>query len=173
MSRLFNLSNKQKVIYTLIIYLVSICSGICFIVINKISSPYFNIGPSEKLIIFNIKIDTIDKYVYSQLFMFYINFIQIISTEGASQILYFKIFNPELKIINDFTKNELIFYNVSLNFVAAIRTAILIVISITQIDFVILSAIYYQIMSIIITNSFLKLKRFEISNNIDAQEPML
>jgi hypothetical protein len=130
-------------------------------------------GPSDKLIIFNIKIDTPIKYVYSQLFMVYINFIQIISTEGASQILYFKIFNPDLKIINDFTKNELILYNVSLNFVAAIRTAILTVISITQIDFVILSAIYYQIMSIIITNSFLKLKRFEISNNIDAQEPML
>ena len=97
--------------------------------------------------------------------MIYINFIVIISIEGATPILYFRIFNPDLKIINDFTKNELIFYNVNLNFMTAIRSAILIVISLTQIDFVILSAIYYQTMSIIITNHLLKLKNFENLNS--------
>ena len=105
MVNLFNLTNKQKVRYTLITYVLTICSALCFIVLNNISSPYFNIGPSEKLIIFNIKIDTPSKYVYSQLFMIYINFIEIISVEGAAPILYFRIFNPDLKTINDFTKN--------------------------------------------------------------------
>ena len=170
---MFKLTNKQKVRYTLMMYVVSICSAICFIVLNNISSPYFKIGPSENLIIFNVKIDTPAKYIYSQLFMIYINFIEIISVEGAAPILYFRIFNPELKIINDFTKNELIFYNITLNFVAALRTAILIVVSITQIDFVILSAIYYQTMSIFITNHLLKLKKFEFLNNTDVKEPLL
>ena len=173
MVNLFNLTNKQKVRYTLITYVLTICSALCFIVLNNISSPYFNIGPSEKLIIFNIKIDTPSKYVYSQLFMIYINFIEIISVEGAAPILYFRIFNPDLKTINDFTKNELIFYNVTLNFMTALRSMILIIISLVQVDFVVLGTIYYQLMSIFITNQLLKLKKFDISNNVGAKEPLL
>ena len=52
----------------------------------------------------------------------------------------------------------------------ALRTTILLIISIIQIDYVILSAIYYQAMSIIITNSLLKLKKFEDLNNIYVTE---
>lgn len=171
---MFNLSNKQKVRYTLLTYVVTVCSAVCFILLNNVSSPYFRVGPSEKLIIFNIKIDTPSKYVYSQLFMIYMNFIEIISVEGATPILYFRIFNPDLKTINDFTKNELILYNTSLNFMAALRSMILIIISLVQIDFVVLGVIYYQLMSIFITNQLLKLKKFETPNNrSDAKEPLL
>ena len=145
MFNLFDLSNKQKVRCILLTYVVTICSALCFIVLTDVSSPYFNIGPSEKLIIFNIKIDTPIKYVYSQLFMIYMKFIEIISVEGAAPILYFRIFNPDLKKINDFTKNELIFYNTTLNFVTALRSMILIIMSLSQIDFLVLGTIYYFI----------------------------
>ena len=135
MFNLFDLSNNQKVKLTLIIYLLTICSGICFIIMN---------------------------------------FILIISIDCASPLLWFRIFNPDLKRITDFNKNELIFYSVSLNFMAALRGAILTVISLIQIDFVILSAIYYQTMSIFISNNLLKLKTFENSNkNGNAKEPLL
>lgn len=170
---MFNLTNNQKVRYTLLTYAMTICSALCFIVLNNINSPYFNIGPSEKLIIFNIKIDTHSKYIYSQLFMIYINFIEIISVEGAAPILYFRIFNPDLKTITDFAKNELIFYNITLNFMTALRSMILIIISLVQVDFVILGSIYYQLMSIFITNQLLKLKKFENSNKTDAKKPLL
>ena len=55
----------------------------------------------------------------------------------------------------------------------ALRSMILIIISLVQVDFVILGAIYYQLMSIFITNQLLKLKKFENSNKTDAKKPLL
>ena len=77
---------------------------------NNNNNNYFKYGPNDDLDILGIKINTIDKYLYLQLFLCFVEISRAWTNEIASPILGFNIYNPDKKIIKEFTKNELLHF---------------------------------------------------------------
>ena len=65
---------------------------------------YLMYGPNDNLYVLSIKINTIQKYVYLQIFLCFVEISRVFTNEIASPILGFNIYNPDKKIITDFTK---------------------------------------------------------------------
>ena len=78
----------------------------------------------------------------------FFNISQVIITEIAHPILHFSIYNPDKKEIIDFTKNELQFYANSMYMVDSIRNALMIMITISQVDIAVFGAIVSEIAGI-------------------------
>jgi|LauGreStaDraftv2_3_1035109.scaffolds.fasta_scaffold20697_2 hypothetical protein len=165
------LSNLQLVKYVLGVYLVifAVFIGILCTTHNS-NSKYIRIGPHDDLKIFDIAIDTWGKYALFQIFLLAISILEIASMDVAIPIFNFRIYDPDLKVITDFTKFELQAYNASINFLASIRNILMVVASVSQIDLAILKAAYFQVLSIWIANYLLSKKSFGTS---DLKEPFL
>lgn len=65
---------------------------------------YLRIGPNENLIVMSVKINTITKYIVLQIFLAITEIIRCVVNEIASPILGFNIYNPDKKIITEFSK---------------------------------------------------------------------
>lgn len=63
--------------------------------------------PNNNLYIMSVKINTKIRYLFLQVFLCLSEIVRVIVNEIASPILGFNIYNPDKKIITEFSKNEL------------------------------------------------------------------
>jgi hypothetical protein len=80
-------------------------------------------------------------------------------------ILGFSIYNPDKKIITEFTKNELQFYANSMFIISGIRDVFTVLLSISQIDLAIYNVLTSEIASLITIRLLLNEKQFISINN--------
>ena len=90
------------------------------------NNPYFNMGPSDDLYVLAININTPSKYYGIMIMTLIINIIKTINTEVATPILKFNIYNPDKKLITEFTKIELQVYGNSMYLIDNIRNVFMI-----------------------------------------------
>ena len=133
-------------------------------------STYINYGPNDELSVLNVKIDNIKKYMILQLFMefsrVFMEFSRVFINEIASPLLAFSIYNPDKKIITDFTKNELQLLANLLWLINSLISTLFIMITITQIDIAVLRVIYSEITTIITIRLLLNEKEFINENDL-------
>ena len=129
-------------------------------------STYINYGPNDELSVLNVKIDNIKKYMILQLFLLFIEFSRVFINEIASPLLAFSIYNPDKKIITDFTKNELQLLDNLLWLINSLISTLFIMITITQIDIAVLRVIYSEITTIITIRLLLNEKEFINENDL-------
>ena len=129
-------------------------------------STYINYGPNDELSVLNVKIDNIKKYMILQLFLLFIEFSRVFINEIASPLLAFSIYNPDKKIITDFTKNELQLLANLLWLINSLISTLFIMITITQIDIAVLRVIYSEITTIITIRLLLNEKEFINKNDL-------
>jgi hypothetical protein len=110
-------------------------------------SKYFRIGPNKDFIFISILIDTKKKYILLLIIIFFNNFIKVLVEELGEPVLGFNIYNPDKKIISEFTKFQLYYYANFMYFVTNLRTIFNILISITQIDIALYSVFVEQLIS--------------------------
>ena len=158
-----NVNNKLKLcvisnafVLVIIVIIISLCG-----VQNE--SKYWNFGPNESFVIINIHIDTWIKYYWLLTFIALLKISQVIIGEIAHPIIGFNIYNPDKKVITDFTKNELQFYGNSMYLIDSIRNVFMIMITITQIDIAIFGSIISEITSIFTIRMLLNEKSFSKS----------
>jgi hypothetical protein len=84
----------------------------------------------------------------------------VMVNEIGSPILGFPVYNPDKKIIDDFTKNQLNFLANSMWFVNGFRTVLMAVITITQVDIAFSGMIVSEIVSIFTVRHLLNCKTF-------------
>lgn len=168
------LSNSKKVWFclignfiTMILVLIIVC------VFRSPKSTYFKFGPSLDLIVISVEIDTWTKWVVLNVFIWIVKGCDVLVNEIGSPILAFRVYNPDKKIIDDFTKNELNFLANSMWFVNGFRTVLTAVITITQIDIAFSGMIISEIVSIFTVRHLLNCKTFTIKQNKDEDETLL
>ena len=95
----------------------------------------------------------------------------VVISEVANPIIGFNIYNPDKKIITEFTKNELQFYGNTMYLIDAIRNVLMIMVSITQIDIALFGVFISEFTSIFTIRMLLneKIFRKEEYNNLEEE----
>ena len=149
----------QLCIFTNCIVFVVLSFSILFLT-DKTTNSYLHIGPNDSLNILGFPINSWKNYILFQILIAFITITDVLINEIASPILGFNIYNPDKKEILDFTRNELQAYANLHWFINASRDALMILVSVSQIDFALLRVFYGQITSFYTIRLLLNEKTF-------------
>ena len=172
------LTNSKKVWLCLIVNFFTMLLVLLIVsIFRSPKSTYFRFGPSDDLIVISVEIDTWNKWILLNIFIWMVKGCDVLVNEIGSPILGFRVYNPDKKIIDDFTKNELNFLANSMWFVNGFRGVLMAVITITQVDIAFSGMIVSEIVSIFAVRHLLNCKTFTKSktkNNIaDTDDSIL
>ena len=171
---MYDVNKKLKICvfsnFILLIFIISIIS-LC----GKSESSYWKFGPNEELIIINVQINNYSKYCLLLLTISIFKIMDVIISEIANPIIGFNIYNPDKKVITEFTKNELQFYGNTMYLIDGIRNVLMIMVSITQIDIALFGVLISEFTSIFTIRLLLNDKSFrkEEYNNLEEEMPEL
>ena len=124
------------------------------------NSKYFKFGPNDNFIIISVKINTNIKYSILLLLITAINIAKVIIAELGEPVLMFNVYNPDKKIIDDFTKFQLKLYANLMFILSNVRRVFDIMITVTQIDIALYSVLTEQITSFFTVNMLVNEKVF-------------
>jgi len=166
-----SMKNNYKLRYCVILNLILFLIILFVVMICKDNNNYYmTYGPNENLYVLSIKINTPQKYIFLQFFLLFVEFSRVFTNEIASPILGFNIYNPDKKIITEFTKNELQLLANMMWLINSLTGAIFVMITISQIDIAILRTVYSEMTTIITIRMLLNEKKFICENNVEPIE---
>jgi hypothetical protein len=140
---------------------------ILIIVFRDQNSKYFRLGPNEDLIVVSVNINNWSKWSILLMVVGLIRGCEVLVNELASPILGFRIYNPDCKEINDFTKNELNFLGNAMWFVNNFRSILMVIVTISQFDIALISMFISELVSICTVRYLLNEKKFIKKSNLD------
>jgi len=146
-------------------FLLLVLITLPILLMNNNQSKYFRTGWHDDLILISVPINSFARYFITCLFLIAIEISDVIIGEIAHPIIGFNIYNPDKKIITDFTKNELQLYGNTMYIIEALKRILMIVISITQIDFALYRVLFGNIASIFTIRMILNEKSYTLSND--------
>lgn len=165
------MKNNYKLRYCVILNFILFFIILFVILICKDNNNYYmTYGPNDNLYILSIKINTQQKYIFLQFFLLFVEFSRVFTNEIASPILGFNIYNPDKKIITEFTKNELQLLANMMWLINSLTNSLFVMITISQIDIAILRTIYSEITTIITIRMLLNEKKFIYEDNVEPIE---
>ena len=156
--------NKIRICLILNVFLLIFVSS--FISIFAEKSIYFRFGPSDDFIFIGVSIDNYNKYTLLLILIFFNDIIKVLISEIGEPVLIFNVYNPDKKVITDFTKCQLLFYANTMFFISNFRRVFELLISVTQIDIAIFSIIIEQIVSTFSVCFLISEKKFDINGVI-------
>ena len=137
---------------------------------------YFRWGVQNKnespLIVLSVKIDNYYKYVALLALITIIRIVKVLVNEIADAILSFTIYNPDKKIIREFTKCELQFYGNYIYLIDSLRYVFTLMITITQIDLALYGVFIDQLTTLVTIRLLLNEKKF-INHSEDLYEEII
>ena len=139
-------------------------------------SKYFRFGPQVDFILISTTINTWTKYCMVMIFVSIIKVSQCFIAEIAHPIIGFNIYNPDKKVITEFTKLELQLYGNLMYTIDGIRDVVMIVMFISQIDIALWGILCSEIASIFTIRLLLNEKEFrkkEINNNSEECQELV
>lgn len=125
------------------------------------NSTYLRWGPQQDLIIISVAINNMTKYFLLLGVIAIIKISDVVIAEIASPIIGFNIYNPDKKVITEFTKNELQFYGNSMYLINAIKAVLLIMVNISQIDIALWGVFVSETTSLFTIRMLLNEKEFK------------
>ena len=150
------------VVFVVIVVVINVC--------KDGQSNYLNYGPNEQLHVLSVKIDSMTKYVYLQLFLICIECARVFASEIGCPIIGFNVYNPDKKVITEFSKNELQFLANVMWFASNMTTGLFVMITISQIDVALLRILYSEAMSMITIRILLNEKQFTVCKLNDGKD---
>ena len=167
-----NSLNKIRICLTLNIFLLTFISS-CIIIFAS-ESKYFRFGPNQDFILISVSINTWYRYILLLFIIACNNCIKVLISELGEPILIFNVYNPDKKLISEFTKCQLLFYANSMFFIGNTRRVFEVMISITQIDIAFFSIIVEQVVSTFTVYILVNEKKFidkkEVLNKINCNK---
>ena len=165
------MKNNYKLRYCVILNFILFFIILFVILICKDNNNYYmTYGPNDNLYVLSIKINTHQKYIFLQFFLLFVEFSRVFTNEIASPILGFNIYNPDKKVITEFTKNELQLLANMMWLINSLTNSLFVMITISQIDIAILRTIYSEFTTIITIRMLLNEKKFIYEDNVDPIE---
>jgi len=135
-------------------------------------SKYFQFGPNEGLNVISTTIDTWKKYYVVLCLLALIQIITVLSNELGMPVLGFNIYNPDKKVITDFTKNQLQIYANTTFILSGLCQTTMVVVSVTQIDLAIYSMMIGEVCSFFTIRLLLNEKTFATVNEPEEIESL-
>jgi hypothetical protein len=124
------------------------------------NSTFMKMGPQPTLSILGVTINTWTRYALLQVLILCFQVTEVVVNEFASPILGFNIYNPDKTVITEYTKGELQFYCQSLWLINNLKNALMLLVSISQLDIAISKVIYAELTSICTIRVLLNKKTF-------------
>lgn len=152
---------KKLVLSTLASLLVLIVLAMPIFMLDNGESKYFRYGWHDDLVLISVPINTGVRYFCAVLFVVIVRIGEVIVQEVAYPIIGFNIYNPDKKIITDFSKNELQFFGNTLYLIEGIRGVFKTMTMVTQIDIAFISVVAGELISIVTIRMLLNEKTFE------------
>lgn len=128
--------------------------------LNDGTSPYFRWGPNDDLMLISVHIDNWPRWLMTVVFIGMLRVCDVWVNEIGSPVLGFNIYNPDKRVITDFTKVELQMLANSMWFINAVRDVFMTVVAVTQIDLAFASVLMSQVASIFTVRLLLNEKTF-------------
>lgn len=144
---------------------VTLVAVVALIAVFDDGGTYWRMGPSEDLIVVNIQIHTMYRYIVLLCLLGVLNVIQVISEDIAFPILGFTIYNPDKRHICNFGKLELQICASTMSIITSLRSVFTILIAITQADIAIFSVLSKEIASCFVIRMLLNAKTFSDSDD--------
>ena len=126
---------------------------------------YFRMGWSDDFVLVGVTINSFTNYISLLLLIAIMNAVKVIVSELGEPVLIFNVYNPDKKVVTDFTRNQLLIYANLFFFISNTRRVFDILITVTQIDIALFSIILEQLVSICTVCMLVKEKKFE-SNGV-------
>ena len=133
---------------------------------TKVHDTYMRFGPQPDLKLLGIAIDTWSRYWTFQFFLGCVQITDVVIQDLANPIMGFNIYNPDKKIITEFTKNELQMYAQTFWFLSSIKGALMLLVSITQLDIAISKCVYNELAGVLAIRILLNEKTFTTSDDL-------
>ena len=145
---------------------ILLLSVILFFIVKCASpnSTYFKFGPNDAFILVSIHINTYTKYFVLLFFIACINVLKVLVQEIGEPVLVFNIYNPDKKVITEFTKTQLQLFGNGMFIVSNVRRVFEIMVTVSQIDIALFSVLIEQLTSMITINMLLNEKIFNKKN---------
>lgn len=150
---------------TLLILVITIS-----VVLND-GGKYFRFGPNEGLLVISTRVDTYGKYFAMLTMIVVLNVVSVVVEEFGMPVLGFNVYNPDKKHITEFTKNELNFFANAMYLASSMRSALMVIVTISQIDIALFSVIIKEITSIFTVRALLNEKTFGKLDNTLNYKP--
>lgn len=164
------LSQKSIIRISCFVYtfLLSIIIIIILILASK-SHEYFRVGPSKSLYVISVNINTWSKYLMFLSMICFLEFINVMVDEFSMPILGFTIYNPDKKIITEFTESQLYFYANVMFFLSQLKYSLTIMLIISQIDISLFIVCVRSITTLITTKLLLRRKIFQNASDNEKE----
>ena len=159
-------------------FIVLLMVAIPIFILDNGESKYFRYGWHDDFILISVPINDKSRYIYAVIFVVLTRAGEVFIGEIANPIIGFNIYNPDKKVITDFTKNELQFYGNTLYIIDSTRYIFKVMVLVTQIDLAFISMLSGEIISFITIRMLLNEKEFikkekkDISFDIEIQPLM-
>ena len=161
----------KKVQICLVLNFALLSVIITFMITFASNSKYFRFGPNDDFVLISVPINTNEKYGLLLFLIACMNSIKVLVGELGEPVLIFNVYNPDKKVITEFSKGGLLFYANSMFFVSNTRRVFDVMITVTQIDIALYSVIVEQLVSIITVYLLVSEKKFRTrSCNMQAIE---
>ena len=121
-------------------------------------SDYFRFGPG--FAVAGVQIDTWDRYIALHAVLLVTQTIDMLVSEFASPILGFNIYNPDKDVITEFTHFELQFFAQTMWLINGIRSALMLIVSISQFDIAVAKVVYTELTGLFTVYLLLSEKKF-------------
>ena len=139
----------------LLVFIISI------ITIFASESKYFRLGPNDDFVLISVSINTNIRYCVLLFLIACNDCIKVLIAELGEPVLVFNVYNPDKKVITEFTKCELLVYANSMFFVSNTRRVFDIMITVTQMDIAVFSIVVEQIISTFTVYLLVSEKKFD------------
>lgn len=133
---------------------------------------FMQFGPNKNLNVMGLVLNTWLSYTLFVCCVIAFRIVQTWVHEIAHPIIGFRIYNPDLKVIEDFTRTELQVYGNLMYLFDAVRTVFMTMVAITQIDIAMWGVIASEITSIFTIRRLLRNKHFTLSGET-TQLPLI
>jgi hypothetical protein len=158
------MNTNRKLRYCLVGNTIILFFVLIVALVFKDNSDYWNLGPNTRLKVISVTIDTMEKYYMLLFIVALLNVSKVIIEENAMPVLGFNIYNPDKKVITDFTKNELQIVANLMYFITSVRSVFTVMITISQIDIALFSVLISELTSIATIRFLLNEKKFAVDD---------
>ena len=152
----------QKVKYCLIANIGLLFIIIFFIIFCAADSKYFRFGPNKDFIVISVPIYNYHRYFSLLTGITIMNITKVIIAEIGEPVMIFNVYNPDKKVITDFTKFQLKFYANAMFMISNTRRVFDTMITVTQIDIALFAVIIEQLTSLVTVNLLVNEKKFTL-----------
>jgi hypothetical protein len=140
----------------LILFLIFI-----LVIFSSIKTSYYSYGPNDHLSLFGIKIDTQTKYIFLHIFMIISETSEVFINEIAMPFIDFNIYNPDKRVITEFTRFELNIFANLMYILNALKKLLMLIVSISQFDIALSKVIYSGLTRVFTIYFILSEKKFK------------